>query len=476
MLSQKKELFRQEIRKQELDEIFNQNRKKLMLKNDIQLYQEQMYNEIIHLQKQIEIDKNFNIQKFDLLKPILERDLTNQTILLLQLIVKKLKDEKQIEDLENLFEDYHLGSRILSMCEKEQNLAYLDEQLYLLGLLSQSSLLCQAKMIQLKIVQSLNQIIDLEIESDDYIMSTIIFLMTSFIKSDNRIPFKNFQQLMSILDKLCKKLRGINYLDIEFDFENNVKYLETKHSLLNRILLFALQFIDKSQFTTNLTVYHNFWIILTTLAFIVEKQYKLRQTALQVISESIKLNDQQLKSDIIEKQPDIFLQLITIINHHQQTNKTYDKCIRSQASIIIKQLLFEQSQFIIQNIHLNQIPIQFLLLVLKEKDSRVIYHQLEVLILLCSSSTQEQSTHLINNGLLILLISQYKQMYELQDYTLSKLLIQLTFAVLQHYSSDNLILNFMKQYLINQYLTDITINCKHLNTCRIADKLLKYIK
>lgn len=45
---------------------------------------------------------------------------------------------------------------------------------------------------------------------------------------------------MSILDKLCKKLRGINYLDIEFDFENNVKYLETKHSLLNRILLFAL--------------------------------------------------------------------------------------------------------------------------------------------------------------------------------------------------------------------------------------------
>lgn len=74
---------------------------------------------------------------------------------------------------------------------------------------------------------------------------------------------------MSIVDKLCKKLRGINYLDIELDLENNEKYSDSKHSLLSRMLLFARYFIDKSQFSINLTLYQNFWIILTTLAFIV---------------------------------------------------------------------------------------------------------------------------------------------------------------------------------------------------------------
>lgn len=51
---------------------------------------------------------------------------------------------------------------------------------------------------------------------------------------------------MSIVDRLCKKLRAINYLDVELDLEDNEKYSDSKHSLLSRMLLFARYFIDKS--------------------------------------------------------------------------------------------------------------------------------------------------------------------------------------------------------------------------------------
>ncbi|CAD8071940.1 unnamed protein product [Paramecium primaurelia] len=476
MLSQKKEQFRNQIRKQRLEAFLMESRKKNMLKNDVQQYQDQMDDEIVELCNQVEADQNFNILKIPLLKTILERDLTNSTILFIQLIVKKCKESKQIDDLETLFEDYHLGQRILGMCEKEQNLVYLDEQLYLLGQLSQSSLLCQATLIQIQIVQSLNKIVDLEIESDDNLMSTFMYLITTFVEPNSRIPFQDVKQFISILDKLCKKLRSINYLDIELDLENNEKYSETKHSFLSRILLFARYFVDKSQFTINLTLYQNFWIILTTLAFIVQEQYSLRQTALQVISESMKLNDQQLKFDIIEKHPDIFFQLLIIIDHHQSNNKTTDKCIRTQASIIMKQLFCDQSQYIIQNIHLNQIPLQFLQLVEREKDRQVLYHQLEALFLLCSNSTFEQCIDLYNNGLLTLLISSYQEMKEWQDYILCKQLIKLTFSILQHNSSDNRIVNFLKQNKITSYLNDIVIHCKHEITCQRANQLLKYIQ
>ncbi|CAK86668.1 unnamed protein product (macronuclear) [Paramecium tetraurelia] len=453
-----------------------ESRKKSMLKNDFLQCQDQMDDDIVELCNQVEADQDFNILKIPLLKTILEGEITNSKILYLQMIVKKCRDTKQIDDLETLFEDYNLGQRIMAKCEKESNFVFLDEQLYLLGQLSQSSLLCQATLIQIQIVQCLNKIVDLEIESDDCLMSTFMYLITTFVEPNSRIPFSDIKQFMSIVDKLCKKLRGINYLDIELDLDNNEKYSESKHSLLSRILLFVRYYIDKSQFTANLTLYQNFWIILSTLAFVVQEQYSLRQTALQVISESMKMNDQQLKFDIIEKHPDIFFQLLIIIDHHQQNNRTTDKCIRTQASIIMKQLFCDQSQYIIQNIHLNQISLQFLQLVEREKDRQVLYHQMEALFLLCSNSTFEQCIDLYNNGLLTLLISTYQEMKEWQDFILSKQLIKLTFAVLQHNSSDNRILNFLKLHKITSYLNDIIIHCKHDITCQRANQLLKYIQ
>ncbi|CAD8099704.1 unnamed protein product [Paramecium sonneborni] len=476
MLSQKKEQFRQQIRKQRLEELFMEIRKRSIQKCDTQQCQDQMDEEIISLCNQIETEQNFNISKFPLLKEILKGDLTNQRILLLQLIVRKCQETQQTEVIETLFEDFHLGQKILEQCEKEQNLEFLDEQLYLLGILSQSSLLCQASLIQFQIVQILNKIVEVEIESDDNYMSTFMYIITTFVEPNSRIPFQDIKPLMSILDKLCKKLRGINYLDIEFDLENNEKYSETKHSFLSRILLFFRYYIDKSQFTANLTIYQNVWIILTTLAFIVQEQYSLRQSALQVICESMKLNDQNLKFDIIEKHPDIFFQLLTIIDHHSSSNKATDKCIRTQASIIMKQLFCDQSQYIIQNIHLNQIPLQFLQLIEREKDRQVLYHQLDALFLICSSSSFQQCIDLYNNGLLNLLISLYKEMKEWQDFIISKVLIKLTFAVIQHNLSDNRILNFLKQHKLAIYLDDIVINCKNETTCQRANRILKYLQ
>ncbi|CAD8177096.1 unnamed protein product [Paramecium octaurelia] len=471
MLQYKKEQFGQQIRKQGLEKILNQRRQKLLSENAVHQFQD----EIILLYSQIDVEKNFNIYKFPLLKPILEGDLTNQIILLLQLIVKKCTDAKQTEDLETLFEDLLLGSRLLSKCEKEQSLIYLEEQLYLLGQLSQSSLLCQSILIKLKIGQTLKKILDLEFESDEQLMSTLIFLITTFIEPKSGIHFQDVYEFMSILDQLCKKLRGINYLVIELDLEKKDKYTETKHSLLNRILLFARHFIDKSQFTVNLTLYQNFWVILTNLAFVIQEQPQLRLAALQVISDSIKLNDQKLKFDIIEKYPDIFCSLLNIVDHHQNY-KANGKFIRTQASIIMKQLFSEQSQYIIQNIHLNQIPLQLMIIIASENDRQVLYHQLECLFLLCSNSSFEQCIDLYDNGLLTLLISKYQEIKECQDYVLSKWLLQLTLAVLQHNSSGNSILKLLKQYQITQYLKDIATNCKNENTCRRANQLLKYIK
>ncbi|CAK90412.1 unnamed protein product (macronuclear) [Paramecium tetraurelia] len=472
MLQQKKEQFRQEIRKQGLDKILNQRRQILLSENAAQQFQDGINDQIILLYNQIEVDNSFDIYKSPLLKPILEGDLTNQLILLLQLIVKKCRDANQIEYLETFFEDSFLGSRLLSKCENEKSLVFLDEQLYLLGQLSQSSLLCQSTLIQLNIGQTLKKILDLEFESDDYLMSTFMYLITTFIEPNSGIHFQDVQEFMSILDQLCKKLRGINYLIIELDLEKKDKYTETKNSLLNRILLFARYFIDKSQFTVNLTLYPNFWVILTNLAFVVQEQSQLRQIALQVISDSIKLNDQKLKFDIIEKYPDIFCSLLNIIDHNYKSN---GKFIRTQASIIMKQLFSEQSQYIIQNIHLNQIPLQLMIIIASENDRQVLYHQLECLFLLCSNSSFEQCTDLYNNGLLTLLISKYQEIKECQDYVLSKWLLQLTLAVLQHNSSGNSILNLLKQYQITSYLKDIAINCKNENTSKRANQLLKYI-
>ncbi|CAD8111083.1 unnamed protein product [Paramecium sonneborni] len=476
MLSQKKEQFRQQIRKQRLEELFMQSRKKSIQKNDIQQCQDQMDDEIINLSNQIESEQNLNISKYPLLKEILDRDLTNSKILLLQLIVKKCKEAQQIDVIETLFQDFNLGQRILTKCEKEQDLVFLDEQLYLLGYLSQSSMLCQTTLIQLQIVQILNKVVELNIEQDDCIMSTFMYLIKTFIETNSRIPFQEVTPLMLILDKLCKKLRRINYLDLEFDLENNEKYSETKHSFLNRILQFVRQFIDKSQFSTNLTIYQNFWIILTNLAFVVQEQYSLRQSALNVISESMKLNDHLLKFDIMEKHPGILFQLLTIIDHHSSSNKTIDNSIRTQASIIIKQLFCNQSQYIIENIHLNQIPLQLLHLIEKEKDRQILYHQLEALFFIFSSSTFQQCIDLYNNGLLNLLISVYQEMKEWQDFVLSKQLIKLTFTVLQHNQSDNFIVNFLKQHKITTYLNDIVINCKHEITSQRASQILKHIQ
>lgn len=58
------------------------------------------------------------------------------------------------------------------------------------------------------------------------------------------------------MEKLCKKLRTINYLEINTDLETEEDgYSETKVALFMRILNFLRLFVDKSSYSINLTTY-----------------------------------------------------------------------------------------------------------------------------------------------------------------------------------------------------------------------------
>ncbi|CAD8093667.1 unnamed protein product [Paramecium sonneborni] len=375
------------------------------------------------------------------------------------------------QEFQNIFVQFFLGQRLLQAYDKEKDLNYITEIQYILGSIAKKSLISKETLLNLNVIQIALKVLNLEIEYDDHCMLSLVYLITTFVEIDTlTFSDQNKLLLLTILEKLCKKLLLINYLDLDIQQEESSN--EIQYSLLSQIIYFLNLFISKSGLPFDLTKYQNIWKIIIQIAFLIQDVSSLQISALQIIAEILKQSDKQ-KLIVFQTNPQILFQSLQVLENHIDYN-TINNCIRLQASLILKNLFSICNQEMIDDIHFNKIPFYFLELMKLEEHKKVFYHQIEALYHLCNQSTFEQCIEIYENGLLSLIVSYLQEIKDTHNFVLCKNLLKLIQVILEQSLNDEKLNAYFKQYNIQQYLNEIIINCKNQNTVRRATKILNY--
>ncbi|CAK89756.1 unnamed protein product (macronuclear) [Paramecium tetraurelia] len=465
MLQLKKEQFRQQIRRQRLDAHLMQARRHML--SITQTHQNELHinsNGSPPKPDQIFITKDIA----SIMSTIFNSELTNSSLEQLQQIV----DSSEQEELENTFVQYFLGQRLLQAYEKEQDLNQITELQYIIGSIAKKSQICKCRLLELNTFQSALKVLNFEIEYDDYCMLSLVYLITIFVESDaHSYSDQNKLLLLTILEKLCKKLVLINYMDMDIESEEETSN-EVQHSLLSQIFYFLSCFIQNSQFAFNITHYQNIWKIVQQTAFVLQDASSLRLNALQVLAEISKQSDKQ-KLSILQKSPQILFQLVEVLEFHIAYN-SINNCIRLQASLTLKNLVSIKNCQIMNDIHSNKIPINFLEIVKLEEHQKVLYHQIEAFYYICDQSTLEDCLEIYENGLMSLIVSNFQEIKDTNNFALCKSLLKLTYAIMKHSEFEQKLSDYFRQYNLLQFLNDIGVQSQNQNIIKRATKILNY--
>ncbi|CAD8080768.1 unnamed protein product [Paramecium primaurelia] len=207
-------------------------------------------------------------------------------------------------------------------------------------------------------------------------------------------------------------------------------------------------------------------------AFLFQDASTLRINALQVLAEISKQSNKQ-KLSILQNSPQILLQLLEVLEHHITYN-TINNCIRLEASLILKNLFSITNCQIMNDVHLNKIPINLLELMKLEEHQKVLYHQIEALYYICDQSSLEECIEIYDNGLLSFIVSNFQDIKDTQNFVLSKSLLKLTYAILKHSQYEQKLSDYFKQYNLQQCLNEIIITCKNQKIIKRTIKILNY--